>query len=199
MIGQSTFGRATIQNSLPVEFGNLQYRITVGTSLRPNGKNRQRTPDSQPTDDWGIRPDEGLEVPITADKSAELRRQADLHGLRPADSREALPFDDPAEDPFRLEALKYLRLKLGADELTRHRARRVIQYSAFSSIEPGAFHAPRHHPHATRSPRLRRDPGRLRRPPRHRPRPADVLKHLLAASPAVRKAAAEAAASPRTR
>jgi C-terminal processing protease CtpA/Prc len=114
VIGQRTFGRATIQNALPVEFGNLQYRITVGTSLRPNGKNRQRTPESQPTDDWGIRPDEGLEVPITADKSAELRRQADLHGLRPAGSLEALPFDDPAEDPYRLEALKYLRLKLGA-------------------------------------------------------------------------------------
>ena len=115
MIGQRTFGRATIQNIAPRRVRrNLQYRITVGTSLRPNGKNRQRTPESQPTDDWGIRPDEGLEVPITADKSAELRRQADLHGLRPADSREALPFDDPAEDPFRLEALKYLRQKLGA-------------------------------------------------------------------------------------
>jgi len=114
VIGQRTFGRATIQNILEAGFANLQYRITVGTSLRPNGKNRHRTPDSQPTDDWGVRPDEGLEVPITADKSAELRRQAELHGLRTAGSNEALPFDDPASDPFRLEALRYLRAKLGA-------------------------------------------------------------------------------------
>jgi C-terminal peptidase prc len=114
VIGQRSVGRATILNSIEAGFLGLQYRITIGTSLRPNGKNRQRTPESQPTDDWGIRPDPGLEVPITADKSADLRRQADLHGLRPAGSREALPFDDPATDPHRLEALKYLRARLGA-------------------------------------------------------------------------------------
>lgn len=114
VIGQRTMGRATILNSIEAGFAGLQYRITIGTSLRPNGKNRQRTAESQPTDDWGVRPDEGLEVPVTADKSADLRRQADLHGLRPAGSREALPFDDPAGDPHRLEALKYLRARLGA-------------------------------------------------------------------------------------
>jgi carboxyl-terminal processing protease len=113
VIGQRTVGRATIQNFIDAGFGGVQFRVTTGTSLRPNGKNRQRTPTSQPTDDWGIRPDDGLEVPITADKAAELRQQADLHALRPAGSREALPFDEPAEDPFRVAALKYLRTRLG--------------------------------------------------------------------------------------
>ncbi len=109
LLGQRTFGRATIQNTIETGYCGMQFRITTGTSLRANGKNRQRTLDSQPTDDWGMRPDDGLEVPITADKSAELRRQADLHALRPADSREALPFDDPDLDPHRLAALVYLR------------------------------------------------------------------------------------------
>jgi carboxyl-terminal processing protease len=113
VIGQRTVGRASIQTTRDAGFAGVQFRITAGTSLRPNGKNRQKFPDSQPTDDWGVRPDEGLEVPVTADKSAELRRQADLHALRPADSREALPFDDPAQDPYRLAALAYLRKKLG--------------------------------------------------------------------------------------
>ena len=113
VIGQRTFGRATILNSIEAGFSQVQFRVTTGTSLRPNGKSRQRTPESQPTDDWGIRPDEGLEVPITIDKSLELRLQAELHALRPADSRVALPFDDPAEDPYRLAALTYFRKKLG--------------------------------------------------------------------------------------
>lgn len=113
VIGQRTFGRATIQNAREAGFAGMQFRITVGTSLRPNGKNRQRTPESRPTDEWGVRPDDGLEVPVTADKSAELRRDAEFHALRPAESREALPFDDPAGDPYRLAALKYLREKLG--------------------------------------------------------------------------------------
>jgi C-terminal processing protease CtpA/Prc len=114
VVGQRTVGRAAVQNTLDAGVGGqmVQFRVTTGTSLRPNGKNRQKKPDSGPLDDWGIRPDEGLEVPVTADKSAELRKQADLHSLRPADSREALPFDDPATDPYRLVALKYLRKKL---------------------------------------------------------------------------------------
>lgn len=113
VIGQRTVGRASIQNTRAAGFADVQFRVTIGVSYRPNGKPRQRNADSQPTDDWGIRPDPGLEVPVTADKSAELRRQADLHSLRPADGREALPFDDPDADPFRLVALTYLRKQLG--------------------------------------------------------------------------------------
>jgi carboxyl-terminal processing protease len=114
VIGQRTVGRAFIQNTIDAGFAGVQYRITTGTSFRPNGKNRQRKPDSQPSDDWGVRPDVGLEVPVTADKSIELRKQADLHALRPAESREALPFDDPDADPYRLAALTYLRKQLDA-------------------------------------------------------------------------------------
>ncbi len=114
VIGQRTVGRASIQNALDAGFAGVQFRLTVGTSFRPNGKNRQRLPDSQPTDDWGIRPEVGLEVPVTADKSAELRKQAELHALRPAESKEALPFDDPNDDPYRQAALNYLRKKLDA-------------------------------------------------------------------------------------
>jgi C-terminal processing protease CtpA/Prc len=113
VVGLRSFGRATILSMLEVGMAGVQFRITTGISLRPNGKNRQRLPESGPMDDWGIRPDEGLEVPVTADIVAELRHQAELHSLRLAESRQALPFDDPATDPFRLAALKYLRKKLG--------------------------------------------------------------------------------------
>jgi carboxyl-terminal processing protease len=114
IVGQRTVGRASIQNTINAGFAEVQFKLTTGVSFRPNGKNRQRKPDSQPTDDWGVRPDDGLEVPITLDKSIELRRQADLQALRPADSHEALPFDDPNQDPYRLTALVYLRKMLAA-------------------------------------------------------------------------------------
>jgi C-terminal peptidase prc len=114
VLGQRTAGRASIQNTIDAGFAGVQFRLTTGTSLRPNGKNRQRKPNSQPTDDWGVRPDAGLEVAVTADKSAELRLQAELQSLRPFESKESLPFDDPAEDPFRLAALVHLRKMLAA-------------------------------------------------------------------------------------
>ncbi len=113
LIGQRTVGRAYIQNIVDGGFGGLQFKITTGESLRPNGKSRQRKPDSGPLDDWGLRPDEGLEVPVTKDKSLELKHWADLHSLRPAESNEALDFDDPLKDPFRAKALEYLKQKLG--------------------------------------------------------------------------------------
>ncbi len=113
LMGQRTVGRASIQNIVDGGFGALQFKVTTGESFRPNGKPRQRKPDSGPTDEWGLKPDEGLEVPVTKDKSAELRRWAELHSLRPADSTEALDFDDPDKDPYRVKALDYLRKKLG--------------------------------------------------------------------------------------
>ncbi|MBY0512754.1 MAG: hypothetical protein K2P78_02440 [Gemmataceae bacterium] len=42
----------------------------------------------------------------------EVRNHADRHALRPAGTDEALPFDDPAKDPYRWAALAYLRKKL---------------------------------------------------------------------------------------
>lgn len=114
LLGQRTVGRASIQNIVDGGFGGLQFKVTVGESFRPNGKSRQRKPDSGPNDEWGLKPDEGLEVPVTLDKSNELRRWAELHALRPADSTEALDFDDHNLDPHRVKALDYLRKKLDA-------------------------------------------------------------------------------------
>jgi C-terminal processing protease CtpA/Prc len=116
LMGQRTVGRASIQNIVDGGFGGLQFKVTVGESFRPNGKSRQRKPDSGPNDEWGLRPDEGLEVPVTLDKSKELRRWAELQSLRPADSDEALDFDDPQKDPYRAKALDYLRKKLGREK-----------------------------------------------------------------------------------
>jgi carboxyl-terminal processing protease len=116
VMGQRTVGRATIQNVTDAGFGGVQFKFSTGTSLRPNGKPRQKLASSLPTDEWGIRPDPGLEVPITLDLSIELRQAAELHALRPAESRDALPFDDPQRDPYRAAALRYYRDKLGKPE-----------------------------------------------------------------------------------
>lgn len=113
VMGQRTVGRAAIQYPIDAGFGGMQFKVTRGETLRPNGKSRGRRPDSKPTDEWGIRPDPGLEVPVTADLSRQLRQWADEHALRPADSNAALPFDDPLKDPYRTAALAYLRKKLG--------------------------------------------------------------------------------------
>ena len=72
-------------------------------------KNLQRFPDSKPADDWGLRPDPGYEIPMSADLAHKLKELHLLYALRPGGSREAMDLDDPEGDPQRLRALKLMR------------------------------------------------------------------------------------------
>ncbi|HXD87411.1 MAG TPA: S41 family peptidase [Urbifossiella sp.] len=114
IMGQRTVGRASIQNAMDIGFGQLQFKVTTGATLRANGKPRGKLTNSKPTDDWGVKPDPGLEVPVTLAVSKQLRMWAEEQVLRPAESNAALPFDDPAKDPYRSAALVHLRKMLAA-------------------------------------------------------------------------------------
>jgi carboxyl-terminal processing protease len=106
--GQRTVGKASIQKPLDQEYG-LPFKLTTGTFHRHSGRNLQRFPDSTPADDWGVRPDPGRELPMSPELSRRLKEWYELHTLRPAGSREALPLDDPEADPQRLAAVQMLR------------------------------------------------------------------------------------------
>ncbi len=87
-------------------------KLTTGTFLRPNGKNLHRFPDSKETEDWGVRPDPGLEMRLSADLSRQLKQWWLWQTLRPGPSTEALPLDDPENDPQRQTALAALLQQL---------------------------------------------------------------------------------------
>jgi C-terminal peptidase prc len=108
--GHRTLGKASIQS--PVYLDGLpqwSFKLTAGTFLRPSGTNLQRFSDSKSADDWGVRPDEGFAIPLS---DALGRRLKDWHHdyvLRPPNSREALPLDDPEADPQRNRAVRMLK------------------------------------------------------------------------------------------
>jgi carboxyl-terminal processing protease len=105
--GQRTNGKASIQNQ--PERLDIPFKLTMYTFLRPSGKNLQRFPDSRPTDDWGVRPDTGRELPLTTEAGRRLKEWWALQTLRPPDTNEALPLDDPANDPQRLAAVQMVQ------------------------------------------------------------------------------------------
>jgi carboxyl-terminal processing protease len=110
LAGTRTYGKASIQWPLPVPgLPGYSFKITGGTYTRPSGKNLQRFPDSKPDDDWGLRPDPGYEIPMSADLSRKLKELHLVYALRPGGSREAMELDDPEGDPQRLRALKLVR------------------------------------------------------------------------------------------
>ena len=104
--GQRTVGKGSVQELVHIP---LSFRLTTRTFLRPSGKNLQRFPDSKPSDDWGIRPDAGRELPLTAEAGRQLKDWWTLQSLRPPGDLEALPLDDPENDPQRQSAVQILR------------------------------------------------------------------------------------------
>jgi C-terminal processing protease CtpA/Prc len=105
--GQRSLGKASVQTQLPLGSG-LGLKLTSGTFVRPSGKNLHRFPDSKPGDDWGVRPDPGLELRLSADLGRQLRQWWLWQTLRPGPSNEVLPLDDPEADPQRQLALAAL-------------------------------------------------------------------------------------------
>jgi C-terminal peptidase prc len=115
VVGQRTFGKANIMSLIDTPLpGGIGYRVSTSFCLRPNGKGRHRFPDSKPTDEWGVRPDKGYEVPLTPDLSERLRADAERHAIRPPGSSEVVAFDDPLADPQRMVALRLLKEKIKA-------------------------------------------------------------------------------------
>jgi carboxyl-terminal processing protease len=107
--GQRTLGKGSVQTPMHLlGVAGVGLKLTSGTFLRPSGKNLHRFTDSTRADDWGVRPDAGLEFRVSPDLSRQLRQWWLLQTLRPASSIERLPLDDPRADPQRVAALEAL-------------------------------------------------------------------------------------------
>jgi len=63
--GQRSWGKGTVQNVIKLEGGKSALRLTVGSYRRPSGHDIHKWKDAQESDDWGVRPDVGLEVLLT--------------------------------------------------------------------------------------------------------------------------------------
>lgn len=119
LAGTRTFGKATIQWPLALPgLPGYSFKLTGGTYTRPNGKSLQRYADSKSDDDWGLKPDPGYEISMSADLARKLKESYLLYALRPGGSREALDLDDPLADPQRVRALKLIR-SLVADRVKK--------------------------------------------------------------------------------
>jgi carboxyl-terminal processing protease len=110
--GQRSLGKGSIQTSVFLQEANVGLKVTSGTFLRPSGKGLHRFADSRPQNDWGVRPDGGLELRTSAPLERQLRQWWLLQTLRPGGAAELLPLDDPDADPQRQAAVEALALQL---------------------------------------------------------------------------------------
>jgi carboxyl-terminal processing protease len=66
VVGERSYGKGSVQNIILMdkEKEPSALKLTTASYWRPSGKNIHRFPDSKESDDWGVRPSEGLEVPM---------------------------------------------------------------------------------------------------------------------------------------
>ena len=113
VVGTRSYGKGTVQEVLPLQYGRSALRLTVARYFRPNNKNIHRDADATEEDEWGVTPDEGFVIPMDRDaliKLASRWREASFPMLvgidppqltpEPADpdqSDDAAPADAPTD------------------------------------------------------------------------------------------------------
>jgi carboxyl-terminal processing protease len=75
IVGKRSFGKGTVQNILPLQYGRSALRLTVARYYRPNGENIHRKRDANDEDQWGVLPDEGFDVDLDPDNLEKLAKR----------------------------------------------------------------------------------------------------------------------------
>jgi carboxyl-terminal processing protease len=67
IVGERSYGKGSVQHVIMMgkdEKEQSALKLTTASYWRPSGKNIHRFPDSKESDEWGVKPSSGLEVPL---------------------------------------------------------------------------------------------------------------------------------------
>ncbi len=113
IVGERTFGKGTVQNVIELEPRKSLIKLTTASYWRPSGKNIHRLSTAKEEDDWGVRPNEGFEIPLDAEGAAKVLQYRNFREIKDipgaAQAREQV---EKAEDPQFNSALEHLLSKI---------------------------------------------------------------------------------------
>src|SRR5690606_28656650 len=72
IVGSRSFGKGTVQNLLPLEFGRSALKLTTARYYRPNGRNIHRIDNAPEEEEWGVVPDQGFAIKISEEGYRKL-------------------------------------------------------------------------------------------------------------------------------
>ena len=107
IVGERSYGKGSVQNIILMEHETSALKLTTASYWRPSGKNIHRFPDSKDTDEWGVKPNPGFEVPMKDEERYEyltwrserdiVRGKKGVAAEKPADKPEGKKDDKKAE------------------------------------------------------------------------------------------------------
>jgi carboxyl-terminal processing protease len=112
IVGERSWGKGSVQNVIELESGASALKLTTAGYMRPSGKNIHRFPDSKPTDEWGVHPNEGQKIRFS---NAELAAYDRYRRGRDVLSDKGPPKSD-FKDRQLTRALEQLDAKLQGDK-----------------------------------------------------------------------------------
>jgi carboxyl-terminal processing protease len=74
IVGERSYGKGTVQNVMPLQYGRSALRLTVARFYRPSGENLHRAKDAPEDQPWGVRPGDGLEVALDDETRKQLEK-----------------------------------------------------------------------------------------------------------------------------
>lgn len=84
IVGERSYGKGSVQNIIEMKEPDSKtsaLKLTTASYWRPSGKNIHRFPDAKETDEWGVKPSPGFEVPLKDDERVQYlvyRRDRDI-------------------------------------------------------------------------------------------------------------------------
>ncbi len=117
IVGQRTWGKGSVQNIIELENGESALKLTTAGYQRPSGKNIHRFPNATEADEWGVQPNEGYEVALSAHELRQLREYRKKHDVARRPEQVSIEEGLPKSIDAQLQrALAYLDEKLGPSE-----------------------------------------------------------------------------------
>ena len=106
VVGEQTYGKASVQNVVELEGGKSALKITTGSYQRPSGKPIHHFPNAT---EWGVQPNESYRVTLSDYELSRMMRRRRERDLLTG-TRETEP--SSSFDPQIRRALSYLRAEI---------------------------------------------------------------------------------------
>jgi carboxyl-terminal processing protease len=123
VVGQRSWGKGSVQNLIYFDEGQGALKLTTAGYLRPSGKNIHRAPGQSEADEWGVKPNEGFEVILSAPELKQLREYRKEHDIarRPDEVAEVEGLPNFVDAQLQ-RALAYFDEKLGLGDMATAQA-----------------------------------------------------------------------------
>src|SRR5262249_53127720 len=114
VMGSRSYGKGSVQTIHPFDTGG-KLKLTTATFWRPNGRNLNRASTSgKDEDEWGVSPDKGFELKLTAKELNDLQDHQREHEIihRPDRAQSDSAGKGEFSDRQLEMALSYLRAQI---------------------------------------------------------------------------------------